>query len=245
MHSKRLWLPAWQLLCQSVASLDRALMPMRCVFCGVECRCDEHYVCRGCDADLPGIAHACDGCAMPVPSELPRGVRCAECQRRPAPFARAVAPFHFRFPVDAAIRMLKFRRRLFYAPALGELLWRAAEDLPRDIDAILPVPLHWMRHAVRGFNQAEELARPAVKSLGVPLLRNVRRIRSTPYQSGLTAKQRRRNLRAAFVVKGQIDASHVLIVDDVITTGETCRQLATVLLAGGVERVSVLALARA
>jgi predicted amidophosphoribosyltransferase len=83
------------------------------------------------------------------------------------------------------------------------------------------------------------------KELRLPLLNNVVRATATPYQSGLDAAERRRNLRSVFCVRGCITASHVLIIDDVITTGETCRQLARVLLDGGVTKVSVLAIARA
>ena len=149
------------------------------------------------------------------------------------------------FPVDAAIRQFKFHRTLHYARAFGELLCGAAERLPDDIDALLPVPLHWTRHGVRGFNQAAEMCRPLQRATGLPVLRNVRRLRRTPYQSGLGARERRRNLKGAFVVDGSLAARHVLLVDDVITTGETCSQLASTLRANGIPRVSVLALARA
>jgi ComF family protein len=114
-----------------------------------------------------------------------------------------------------------------------------------DVDALLPVPLHWLRHGVRGFNQAAELCRPLHRSTGLPVIANVVRRRRTPYQSGLAARQRRHNLAGAFAVRGALRARHVLLVDDVITTGETCSQLARELLAGGVPKVSVLALARA
>jgi ComF family protein len=119
------------------------------------------------------------------------------------------------------------------------------DELPEHIDALLPMPLHWRRHAARGFNQAMEIARPLMAATGLPLVTSVARQRSTPYQSGLSASQRRRNLDAAFVAKGAVTYRHVLIVDDVITTGETCRQLALVLLEAGAERVSALAIARA
>jgi predicted amidophosphoribosyltransferase len=73
----------------------------------------------------------------------------------------------------------------------------------------------------------------------------VSRIRRTHYQSGLGSRERRRNLAGAFAVRGAIDSRHVLLIDDVITTGETCAQLARELLAHGTQKVSVLALARA
>jgi ComF family protein len=106
------------------------------------------------------------------------------------------------------------------------------------------MPLHWTRHATRGFNQAAEIARPIERATGLPLLTKVVRHRRTPFQSGLAAKQRKRNLSSAFRLVGTIDYRHVLIVDDVITTGESCRQLAKVVLAAGAEKVSALAVSK-
>lgn len=234
-----------QLLEQAGRAIESSLMPRRCVFCGVDCEDDERFLCTGCADDLPRIENACPRCAQPASAPLRSGVECADCQIRPPPFIAARAPFAYEFPVDAAIKAFKFRHKLFYVPALGALLENAFAELPHDIDALLPVPLHWRRHAVRGFNQARELCKPLRKSTGLPILEAVVRSRPTPYQSGLNAKQRRRNLRRAFEVRSAIDAAHVLIVDDVITTGETCRELADVLLCAGVDKVSVLAVARA
>jgi ComF family protein len=151
----------------------------------------------------------------------------------------------YEFPVDAAIKALKFRRKLFYVPAFADILAQAMCTMPGDVDALVPVPLHWRRQAIRGFNQASELAYAASRKTGLPVLRNVVRHRATPYQSGLAAAHRQRNLQAAFAVRGAIRARHVLIVDDVITTGVTCRQLALILLEAGAREVSVLAIARA
>ena len=220
-------------------------MPRRCVFCGIVRASGERLICSGCDGDLPRAAHQCPACAKSLATALAEGVACADCQARPSPLTVVVAPFVYEFPIDAAIKMYKFRRRLHYAPAFCELLHPVIAELPEDVDALLPVPLHWLRHGIRGFNQAAEICSLLRKSTGLPVIRNVRRLRATPYQSGLSAKERRRNLRKAFSVRGSITAGHVLIVDDVITTGETCRQLATVLRAHGVANVSALALARA
>lgn len=238
-------MPALQVMHASSGLLLDALLPRRCVFCGMRRRPREPLVCRGCDADLPRLRHQCVGCARPVPSPLPTGLVCASCQARPTAFTAVAAPFAYEFPIDAAIRQYKFRRRLWYAPALAELLLPAFDALPRSIDALLPVPLHWLRHGFRGFNQATEMCRTLRRHTGLPLVSNVYRQRATPYQSGSNAAARRRNLRQAFAIRGPIRARHVLIVDDVMTTGETCRQLAALLLANGVDEVSVLAVARA
>ena len=228
-----------------VTSIEAALMPRRCVFCGLVVHDDGRFACSDCNADLPWIKNSCRFCALPLADASPEGVPCADCQRDPSPFTAALAPLHYSFPIDAAIKAFKFHRKLHYQPAFSDILLRAATRLPADIDAVLPVPLHRWRRMRRGFNQAAELASPVHKQLQLPLLDNVVRARPTPYQSGLDAAQRRRNLTSVFCVRGRISARHVLIIDDVITTGETCRQLATALFDSGVAKVSVLAVARA
>ena len=192
---------------------------MRCVFCG---QSQPRPVCPPCRKDLPWV----------------------DPNFELAPFQAAIAPLAYAFPVDAAIKRLKFQRRLFYVPAFAALLQDAIGSLPDDIDALLPMPLHWRRQALRGFNQAVEIARGIREATGLPALNNVIRCRHTPYQSGLTAAQRRRNLFEAFRVCRPIESNHVLIVDDVITTGATCRQLARALFEAGVPTVSALAIAR-
>jgi ComF family protein len=167
------------------------------------------------------------------------------CTTDHPPLTAIVAPLDYAFPIDAALKLLKFQRRCDYIPAFAELLWQLASELPGDIDALLPMPLHWRRHAMRGFNQAFELGSALQKRSNLPLLRGIRRVRATPFQSGLGAADRRRNLRNAFLAHEAVTAKHVLIVDDVITTGETCARLAAVVIAAGAEKVSALAVARA
>lgn len=203
--------------------LENAVMPMRCAFCGEPTRENEGRVCHGCADDLPWI----------------------ESPSLHAPFVRLIAPLAYEFPVDAAIKALKFRRRLFYGPALAQLLNPACAELPGDVDAVLPVPLHWRRHWLRGFNQALEIGRPLAKRLGVPVIHSVKRRQATLPQSGLTAAERAHNLRVAFVIRKPIRHRHVLIVDDVITTGATVRQLASTLRRAGVRNISAIAVARA
>lgn len=154
------------------------------------------------------------------------------------------APLRYAFPVDAAIKALKFRRRLDLAPMLAGLLlpWLAANA--GRFDGLVAVPLHRVRNAARGFNQAEELARCLSAKSGLPLRRGAKRRRRTASQSGLAAAARRRNVRGAFVACGA-PGRRPLIVDDVVTTGETCRELARVLLAAGAESVGVVSVARA
>jgi ComF family protein len=116
------------------------------------------------------------------------------------------------------------------------------------VDAILPVPLHRLRLAERGFNQAVDLARPLARVRGVPLLYNaLDRVRHTAPQFGLSVPQRRENIRGAFQVPRphRVKGRRILLVDDIITTGATVAECAKVLKKAGAAQVAVLALARA
>ena len=204
-------------------ALQDAVMPPQCSFCGSSTTADEGPICVGCRDDLPYIAAA--------PAK--------------APFEREVVPLAYEFPIDAAIKALKFRRRLYFGAALAQLLCNAADALPDDVDALLPVPLHWRRQWFRGFNQALEIGKPVAKHLRIPVIHNVVRRRATRSQSGLSATERAKNVRAAFAVKGRPEYKHVLVVDDVVTTGATMREVAQVLSKAGIRKVSALAVARA
>ena len=217
-----------------------ALLPPSCPFCGLPVR--RVGACDGCLEDLPRNLPACHRCAKPLATA---GKPCADCQRRPPPFVTAIAPLRYDFPVDVALKAVKFRARSYYLPVFASLLCEASECLPDDVDAVLPMPMHWRRWALRGFNQAVELARPVAKHLDLPLITSVERVRHTAFQSGLDAASRRRNLAGAFRLTQAIVAEHVLIVDDVMTTSQSCRSLASTLRRAGVGQVSVLVAARA
>jgi ComF family protein len=235
--------PPYRTIRRLFQALERELLPLCCVFCGMQTRGARRRICRGCEGDLVRNDPACQACALPLPGAP--GTHCGSCQQRRGAFSVVLAPYIYAFPLDAAIKAFKFRKRLWYAPAFAELLNRSLPALPPGIDAVQPVPLHRWRQLFRGFNQARELAVPVARALKVPLIDTVRRCRHTPYQSGLSGPERRRNLRGAFRIRGRVKARHVLLVDDVVTTATTCRQIASLLRRHGVEEVSVLALARA
>ena len=205
-------------------AMDNAIMPVRCVFCGTRTYEGEGYICCGCLDDLPWNEPA-----------IFRSVAHLEC---------VIVPLAYEFPVDAAIKAFKFRRRLYYGPAFAQLLGHVCQELPCDVDAVLPVPLHWRRKWWRGFNQALEIAKPLARHLDLPVIHAARRQRATPPQSGLSAKARSKNLKGAFRVRPLDKYKHILIIDDVITTGATLGHLAEVLHRSGVSRLSAMAVAR-
>ena len=232
------------MLRRQLAAVDRLLLPPLCAFCRTRLHAGESGLCAPCHLDLPVNEPSCPRCAVPLLAD-PGAAPCARCQSRPLPIESVVAPLCYAFPVDRAIQALKFRGRLEFAPVFTPVMIRALEAAALDVDCVVPVPLHWLRHGRRGFNQAVELARPVASALGLPLSRAVRRLRRTRPQSGLNAGHRRANLRGAFVATGALNVRHALVVDDVMTTGATVVELARCLAACGVERVSVLVAARA
>lgn len=149
------------------------------------------------------------------------------------------------FPIDVAIKAFKFRRKLEYGPAFAEILCAARDLLPADIDGVVPVPLHWRRKMLRGFNQSTEIAKPLARALGIPLVRAVRRRKATPFQTGQDGRRRVKNVSEAFAVRPSLQQQHLLIVDDVTTTAATIEEIAKVLLAAGVPKISALSVAQA
>jgi len=214
-----------------------------CVLCDQPA--GQGRICRQCRRILPWNDIFCECCGQAINAVQPPGVACTACESRRPRFEIARAPLIYDFPVDAIIKAIKFKRQLWYVPAFAELLLRTLESEFAGIDALVPVPLHRWRQIARGFNQATELCRPLQQATGLPILTQAARIRATSAQPGLNAAERKKNLKDAFAVSGKLKCRQPLIVDDVITTGETCSQLAMTLLKAGAESVSVLTVARA
>ncbi len=235
---------AWIRCKQALARLDRTLLPPVCAFCRTPLLAGETGACQPCLADLPRNDQACRFCGEPLPAD-PGAMPCATCQASPLPLEAVIAPLCYAFPVDVAIQAIKYRGRLEYVAAFTHILLAARDRLPPAIDSIVPVPLYWARQGRRGFNQAQELARPLARELGLPLAAPVSRVRGTRAQAGLRAAQRRRNLKGAFAICEPLEGRHLLLVDDVMTTGTTLVELAGCLRGAGAERVSALVVARA
>lgn len=218
------------------ARVERLVFPPVCVFCrSLRVRHGDR-LCAGCRSDLPRISFPCRRCARPLDRDASV---CRACRDSEPPVERVYAAFRYAFPIDAAVRNVKFAHRLEYLPVLAAGM-RAL--VPGACDLIVPVPLARRRQARRGFNQAAELARWLRSPL--PVAANVLRTRHTPSQTGLDAAERERNVRGAFEVWDELAGSYPLIVDDVMTTGATVFELARCLKRHGAERVAALVAAR-
>ena len=204
--------------------LAATLFPPHCCLCG--------FAGASLDLDLCSCCHA----GLPWETEM---------------HGNAVVALRYEHPVDQMIRELKYQGRIAHARVLGVLLAEAARECGAPLPKwLVPVPLHPARLKERGFNQATALARYAGLMLEIPVLgAAVRRIRNTPSQTALGVEQRHRNVSGAFSVAEStqrlVEAGHVAVVDDVMTTGSTLAELRAVLLAAGVQRVDIWAVARA
>lgn len=240
------------------AALD-LLYPPRCAGCDALVADSEVSLCPPCALSLVAIESACPRCARPTAVPLARAPPCLACLQRPPRFDGAVSGFEFGGALAEAIRRLKWGRQPELAPALGRLLDGVVGRGPPSLSAVelvVPVPLHRRRLRKREFNQAALLAaamQESARARGaaiaeVPLdARALVRTRDTPPQTGMSARERRRNVLDAFAVRDpqRVRGRCVLVVDDVLTTGATADACAAALRRAGASTVLVLTLGRA
>ena len=183
--------------------------------------------------------------AIAAPTARPARL-CSACQHDPPPLAEVHAAFLYGFPLDRLLPRLKFHRDLAAGRLLAQAMATAFAGCERP-QALVPVPLHRARLRQRGYNQAQELARPLGRILDLPLRPDLlQRPRNTTAQSRLDADARAGNLRDAFEVPGRAEVpAHVVLVDDVMTTGATLHAAAEALLDAGTDRVDAWTCARA
>ena len=247
--------PNPSLLCRVADGILNLLYPESCVACACAVSTlQDCGICRRCREKILQLRIAgplCPSCGLPYRTFADGEAHlCGRCTMRLPPYSGARAFGWYGSELSRAIQALKFggRRNLagFLAALMAETLLEAWDA--RDIDLIVPVPLHPKRLRERGYNQAALLGRRLGRFVGLPChAALLRRIRHTSPQVGLSDAERARNLRLAFRC-ARPDAARgmrILLVDDVMTTGATVASAAEALLAAGARRVSVLTAARA
>lgn len=216
------------------------LFPSRCVGCG---RVGD-WLCAECLAQIPRVEPPfCAHCGDTVVAD---GL-CARCLTAPAQIDLIRSVVYFDGALRQAMHWLKYRSRTALAAPLGALMAEYWVQHPMPADVVVPVPLHADRLRERGYNQAGLLAREMARRAGLALEeQTLARHRSTSSQVKLDAQQRKQNVRDAFCCSGDgLAGKHVLLIDDVCTTGATLEACAVALRAGGARGVQALTLARA
>lgn len=227
-----------QNLSRAGSSLLDLLLPLNCVVCGKE----GQYICDGCEADLPRLKRPyCLICADPGVPQL-----CSWCYETSPRVDAIRAPYIYDGPVRDMVRDLKYRNVRAVAPALAGLLAKYLERNPYPVAALVPIPLHSKRLRQRGYNQSELVAKELSKLMGIPLATDlIRRVRNTRPQIEMeTPDDRKRNIQGAFECTGNVEGISILLIDDVVTTGNTMSACAGELKAMGAGSIWGLALAR-
>lgn len=228
------------------------IYPRLCELCHKPC---EHELCDSCRESLPRVPMPiCLYCGSPVAGEQDDPYHCAHCRAMPRSFDFARSALTRSEDAMQLIYALKYHHANYLARALGHLLNELWEDTPalcahRDW-CLVPVPSGVSHLFQRGYNQAEELARALGKQRGLrvhsPLMRRNTGVDS---QTRLSAAERRRNAQAAYALRhpeAKLSSPHLVLVDDVYTTGSTVRVCARLLRQlPGVKTVGVLTLLRA
>lgn len=243
------------------SALFATLFPSDCRLCGQPLtNISRLPVCDHCLSVIHPISEGlCSICGERVTGPLVLSgysgeVRCGLCRRVSPPFEKATAYGSYEGGLRELIHLLKYDHVQPAGAVLGRMLAEAIADLQplfgSETILVVPVPLFFRKKRQRGFNQAEIIARAALKQIGGDRLQLapdvLERCRETQSQIGLSRHQRRENMRGAFAVvrPEKVEGREALVVDDVFTTGTTVSECARVLRRAGATKVFVATVAR-
>ncbi len=219
------------------------LFPETCPVCQGPAK--EHAIapiCAHCwQAVSPYEGPACARCGKPLVSDV--STTCGECLQDEPAFTSAWSFGLYEGALKKAINLLKYHNVKRLSKPLSDIIIPVKTPA---VDAVVPVPLYEKRLRQREYNQSALLAKYLAESLGVAVMLNcLVKVRDTVPQVGLRSRERRRNLKNAFIVKQRelVEGKNIMLVDDVVTTGATVRECSRVLKKAGVENIYVVTLA--
>jgi len=233
-------------------TLDKLLIKLRrfvltgpCTLCHAPCS-DGMALCHRCYRRLPFLHLRCRLCALPLPHH---GI-CGECQQSTAKrrLDASYALTSYQEGMPTLIHRIKYQADFhllhLFACALARRI--RVQHKHGTMDAVLPVPLHASKLRARGFNQADRIASQIARTCAWPLDRHaLRRKHDSPSQTGLSRTARRNNVRDCFAVnQNHCQGKRLLLVDDVMTSGATLREIASCCRAAGAQSVSVAIICR-
>lgn len=226
------------------------LLPLRCICCSRKVE-TEGCLCAQCWSETPFIEKPwCHRLGTPFSYDVGENAWSPAAIASPPEFERLRSVAFYDGPARNLVLALKFSGHRELAQPMGRWMSRVGQEFLHEDGLIVPVPLHWFRLLSRRFNQAADLAKAVSRECGSsyqPQL--LKRTRRTRQQVGLTAKDRQKNVRSAFAVDKnrlpELQGRHVVLIDDVLTTGATIAACSKVLLSAGAASVDVLTFAHA
>lgn len=212
-------------LAGAATSLADLLMPRTCIACGRTLNAHERFLCLPCNADLP-LARFESLSHNPMAVKYNERINESACDYEQFQFAATLFIYDDYSAYVNIPRNLKYHRGFaegrHFASILGRSL--AKSELFADVDLVVPVPLHWTRRLKRGYNQAEIIARSIASEMGRPIdPKLLIRHRRTHTQTEMSLEEKAGNVAGAFRLRrGDLpDVRHILLVDDVFTSGST------------------------
>jgi ComF family protein len=227
-----------------VNRFEQLLFPCFCLLCGAPSRRPAD-ICAPCQQELPLLGPHCQRCALPLANAI--SAQCGQCLKKAPDFQRLIAGWRYQGSAARLISQFKYQRQHSYGRVLADLLaeqiLEAYEEQAMP-DLLVATPMHWLRRLKRGFNHSEQLASHLSQRLGIPVYRDIRRVRNSKPQQTLNAELRRHNLKSVFRARQLLDGQRIAVVDDVVTTGATANELSRTLLKAGADEVHIWCLAR-
>lgn len=228
-----------------LADLANLILPPACLVCGNKLDEQKQVLCENCEARLIMLgSNVCTVCGGEMGDD-----GCDICREEKFAFDKARSVFKFSGPVKDLIHILKYDGYVspagYFALPLAELI--ESDPTMQDADYICAVPLHKVRKRERGYNQSELVAIGVSALTGLPCESPVERKVYTNSQTLLSKAHRVKNLFQAFVVKDAslVEGKHIIIVDDVFTTGSTLNEMAKTLRSAGAKKITAITAARA
>lgn len=216
-------------------------LPSLCILCN-QFHKEKWAICSFCQDLMPPLGPCCQQCAHPLAAT--NYLKCGQCIKNPPPFDNAYISYPFEEPLRGLLHRFKYQQALYLGSFLSQLMSIAFPKEKITNSCLIPVPMHSSRIKQRGFNHAAVLARLLAKQFKLPFdLTSCKKIINTQPQASLNSQQRQSNLAHSFKVS-PLPYSHVILIDDLLTTGSTAKELAKTLKKAGVERVDVCCCAR-
>ena len=217
------------------------LLPLRCTLCLLPLQKNNNTPllpwCKSCEQSLPREAR-CLRCGLPTAEDVES---CGRCLQNPPLWQSLRCVDSYQFPYDKLLHRFKYQKQFWHARNLVDLL---AKEITNPAPMIIPVPMHWKRQIIRGYNQSHVLAMLLAKKFNRPCSASALiRTKATKQQQGLNKKQRSINLRNAFSLTEPLP-DHIALVDDVVTTGSTINEICKLLKHNNVKHIDVYCIAR-
>ena len=224
----------------SLKNILNSTLTHRCEMCLQPCQ-EKEFVCFDCESELPQAQKSCHQCAIPMAG----GGICGQCLQHQPAFDNSHCNYLYQAPLDRWLHTYKHRNRTEWSIKLSRLMLTQAPHNIDQIDAITFVPSSRLSLLRRGFNPAELLAMHIADSLELPLRKKLASRSHSKQQKELNHLQRVDNVRNSFQLKKQkLNGQHILLIDDVMTTGSTAHTMAALLKQAGASEVTVWCLAR-